>query len=222
VSRRHLARIEQSTLADEVVKRVHDAIVVRQLRPGERLTESELAEQLGVSRSPVREALLRLATDRLVDRTEQGTYVWEPTPDDVEEVFTLRAVLESLAAEWVIGRLEESDFDQLDLLIEEQLRAIEANDLVRSIAVDREFHGYICDATGYSRLSRWWNEIMGQWEVLLYSYLEHSPPGTPYVAIDDHRAIADALRRRDLDRVVELHKTLNRRVCDQVRAILSE
>lgn len=138
--------IPQYTLADAVTARLREAIVTGQLAQGEKLAETALAAQMGVSRSPVREALHRLQLEGLVhSQPNRGSYVWEPTEADVDEIISLRVMIESLAAEWALPNLTDEDFVQLDAIIERQRQLIEAGDFLKLIHEDKHFHEYVCD-----------------------------------------------------------------------------
>jgi DNA-binding GntR family transcriptional regulator len=218
-----LSPIQQNTLAELVTKRLRDAIVSRQLQPGERLTEPSLAKQLGVSRSPIREALHFLEQERLVSsKTNRGTYVWDPTEDDVDEILSLRVMLESLAAEWVTETLTEEDFTYLEAAIEREKQAIADGDLLELIHQDRQFHEYVLCKASHSRLLEWWQQIMSQWEVLIYRRLQHHPGEIEPTVPADHAAILKALRAKNLEKVLQLHRSINQRVGKEVKAALRD
>jgi DNA-binding GntR family transcriptional regulator len=93
-----LKPLNKKLLSENVVGAIRQAIFDGELELGQRLVETELAEQLGVSRGPIREALRLLANEGLVViNVHRGTFVAKPTPNDVEELYTLRQVLETLA-----------------------------------------------------------------------------------------------------------------------------
>ena len=216
-----LSPIPQYTLADAVTARLREAIVTCQLAPGEKLTEPSLAAQMGVSRSPVREALHRLQRQGLVQsEPNRGSYVWEPTEADVDEIMSLRVMIESLAAEWALPHLTDQDFAQLEEIIERQRQFIEAGEFLKMIHEDKHFHEYVCDGAGHSRLMDWWQQIMSQWEVLIYIRMQHRPTQVVPTVLTDHQAILNALRQRDLDEVIRLHRTINQRVSEEVKEAL--
>jgi DNA-binding GntR family transcriptional regulator len=214
--------IAQDSLGSRVARRLRDAIITGRLAEGERLVETVLAEQFGVSRSPVREALTQLMGEGLVvdGSSARGTYVWVPTPADVDEIFSVRAMIETLAAEWVIDRLTEADFDQLDARMAEQERAIARCDLLRIIDEDRLFHETLCLRAEHRRLALLWAHIVPQWQVLVYRRLQRDVGRVADTVPQDHCAIVDALRRRDLARVTALHRAINLRVAGEVKAAL--
>lgn len=216
--------IAQDTLGSRVARRMRDAIITGRLAEGERLVETALAEQFGVSRSPVREALTQLLGEGLVvdGSSARGTYVWVPTPDDVDEIFSVRAMIEILAAEWVIDRLTDADFDRLDARIDQQERAIACRDLLGIIDEDRLFHESLCLRAEHHRLAILWAQIVPQWQVLVYRRLQRDVARVADTVPQDHRAIIDALRRRDLERVAALHRAINLRVAGEIKAVLDE
>lgn len=216
-----LSLIQQSTLADAVTERLRAAIISGQLAPGEHLAENILASRLGVSRSPVREALQRLEREGLVVRqTNRGSYVWQPTEKDVDEIFSLRTMLEILAAEWIVDDLTDEDFKALEQIIEREREVIEAGDALALIEEDKRFHEYLCRRAGHGRLLEWWEQIMGQWAVLIYRRLQHNPEAVVPTVLTDHRQIMELLRRRDLQGLIQLHRSINQRVIAQIKEAL--
>jgi DNA-binding GntR family transcriptional regulator len=194
-----LGPIQQSTLTDEVTSRLRDAIITGQLAPGEKLAEGALAAQMGVSRSPVREALHRLEREGVVIRqTSRASTVWEPCETDVDEIIELRNMLEWLAYRLVITNLTERDFVQLDAILERYAQAVVDLRLVDAIREDRRFHEYICIKSDQSRLIDFWQQIMTQWEVLNYIAARYGSRVTAERVIVEHRSISDVLRQRDL------------------------
>jgi len=152
--------------------------------------------------------------ERLVTtRANRRSYVWNPTQDDVDEILSLRVQLESLAAELVIQELTEQDYAELEGIANWIMQSIDAGDLLQRIHQDRRFHEYLCRRANHSRLFEWWQQIMSQWEVLLYHRLEHDPSGIPSsVPEGDHYAIPEALKAQDLKEVTRLHRLINQRV----------
>lgn len=216
-----ISPIHQTTLADAVCERIRRAIITGTLQPGQRLSEPALSAQLAVSRSPVREALQRLQLEGLVDgQTNRSCTVWNPTVEDVKEIFSLREMIESLAAEWCIDRLTEEDFRQLEEIIERQRQAIEASDYIVLIREDKRFHEYICARANHRRLLEWWNQIMGQWEVLIYRRLSADPEAVVPSILRDHHKLIAALRSRDINQVRALHRAINESVIATTAAAL--
>lgn len=127
-----LIPVEQRTLGDEAADRLRTAIRSGNLRPGERLVERDLAERLGMSRIPIREAIHRLAEEGLVRKlTHRGTFVYAPTLAEIEEISSLRVVLERFVVERVIT----------NWTIVHEARLQEVVEQMRNAAANKDVHG---------------------------------------------------------------------------------
>jgi DNA-binding GntR family transcriptional regulator len=219
-----LGAIEQRTLADMVTARIRDAIRQGELEPGQRLTEPELADSLDVSRSPVRVALARLRSEGLIIG-DSSRYVWKPTPDDVDEVFSLRNALNALAVRWLIseGKLDDKDFARLQSLIDDLSRDVERGTGMSSasiIAMEEAFWGHLHQVSGHTLVTRLWRQTSSQWHLFMYRYLNH------YDRVEIARRMAKAyqaiwelLRRKDLDRTMTEYDAVNQRRIEQIREL---
>ena len=214
------------TLRTEVLDMIRDAIMTGKLKPGEHLKEAVLAEQMSVSRSPVREALRQLEQEGLiVSIPNQGSFVKVFDEKDVEEIFTLRAALEDLACEIVLkdGRLQLADFQRLEAYIEQQREAIEARDFDRLTKLDMDFHEFICKKSEFERLLTMWQSLRAQIQVLVYQRFQ-TLVWVPETVDTDHSAILDALRRGDAEQFSQINKEVNARVeeeCVQVVRLIN-
>ncbi len=218
-----LSPVTQSSLADHITQQLRSAIISGQLAPGERLAEPVLAERLGVSRSPVREALKRLEAMGLVrSRLNHGAFVWEPTEADVEEIVSLRRMLEIHAAEQVLPTVQADDIEQLAQMIHEQERAIEVDAYLELVESDRNFHEYMIRKTGNARLMGWWEQIMSQWEVLVMRRWRFDTEKVIPRVLRDHRWLLDAIQQRDLNRLLALHRAINDEVCEETKRMLRQ
>lgn len=134
-----------------VYTKLRDALVAGELAPGRRLSENELAEWLGVSRTPVREALVRLRDDRLVEIVPQfGTFVSKISIASVEDAQFVREALECAAIRLAAERVTDADLEQLGVIIAEQDRAHEAGDFDAFYVSDDRFHAALCALSGRS------------------------------------------------------------------------
>ena len=212
-----LSKPTSKTLRTEVVAILHDAIVSGQLKPGDHLKESELASQLSVSRSPVREALRQLEQNGLVvSVANQGSYVKTYTHKEIAEIFTLRAALENLACELIIqgDKLTEEDWQRLDRFIEEQRAAIDAQAFDELTELDMDFHEFICQKSDSQRLLTMWQSLRGQIQVLFYQRFR-ALERVPQTVDVDHMAILDALRLANIEEITALNKRINGRVAQE-------
>ena len=210
-------RIQPRTLRAEIVDMLRDAIVSGRLKPGEHLKESIIAEQMSVSRIPVREAFRQLEQEGLIlSIPNQGSFVKVFDEKDIREIFTLRGALESLACELVLsdGTLEPEDLAHLEGYIEQQRKAIEAQDFDRLTSLDMDFHEFICRKSESERLLKTWRSLRAQVEVLFHQRFR-TYDWIPQTVEIDHSAILEALRRGDLQRIAQVHKEINARVAEE-------
>lgn len=206
------------SLADQVTAQLRSAIVTGALSAGERISEPSVAEQLQVSRSPVREALHRLEEERLIIRQpNRRIAVWLPTERDVSEIFSLRVMLESLSAERVIDHFTDADFAQLDKMVDFHEELATRNDYLQLIQEDKAFHRFFILRADNARLTEWWDQIMGQMEVLAYRRLMYNPINAVPAYAPDHRNLIDAFRGRSLENVINFHRRVNALVESQTR-----
>ncbi len=209
------------TLRTEVKEILHEAIVSGQLQPGDHLKETEIANQLSVSRSPVREAFRQLEQDGLlISIPNQGTFVKAYDAKEIEEIFLLRAVLENLAFELLIngGKLSEADWERLDWFVKEQRLAIEANSHHRLTELDMDFHEFFCQKSGSERLVNMWQSLRSQIQVLFYQRFKAMERISSTVE-SDHFAILDCLRKGDVVAIKKLNRRINARVARECIAV---
>jgi DNA-binding GntR family transcriptional regulator len=134
---------------ERIVEAIRRAILSGKLRPGHRIVESQMAKQLGVGNTAVREALFELQSRGFVTRVaNKGTFVTQLTVDDVEQIFCVRRNLEGLAAELLQGRMTPAILDRLQRCIDGMGPAAVLLDLESFCRLDVEFHTTIWHATG--------------------------------------------------------------------------
>lgn len=150
-------RIEgQRSAVDQVANRIRDAILSGRLAPGVHLKEKQLAEQLGVSRIPIREALSRLEAEGFVARAPyRGTMVAKLTTEQVTESFMLRALTEGFASELATPRLSQGDLANLRRIVAQLNECIKAARHDELPILRREFHSAIYNRCGSAKLISW-------------------------------------------------------------------
>lgn len=161
----------QVALTEQVVQKLIKAIIKGVLEPGERLIETKVAADLGVSRGPLREALKILAGQGLVETSSgRGTRVAELSADEVENMSLLRAMLEGLAARQFAARASREALDQLRQIYEDMLAAAHAGDEDEYRLLDSKFHQCVVEGSGNRFLVSSWQSL----RTLLYAYLARS------------------------------------------------
>ncbi|MBP2366803.1 GntR family transcriptional regulator [Pseudonocardia parietis] len=182
--------------SEGVARVLREEIFSGNLKPGESLPERTLAEGLGVSRTPVREALFTLQSEGLVELTpNRGATVRRITSKDIVQIYSLRAVLEAYAAAEAARTRTRKDIDAL-LDAQAKLERVGVSGTAHEQALaDLAFHRLISDATGSSLL----RTIMGQVLAFTVSYRSRYsyPAERAALAIEQHRNILEALRAQD-------------------------
>jgi DNA-binding GntR family transcriptional regulator len=184
------------TLRQEVVEELRSMITRGDLKPGDRLVEDRLAEQLGVSRNPVREAIRALESTGLVEvRPRKGAYVSSFHVDDVRKLLELRAVLEAYAAELAASQSDPEGLATLGDLLTEGRRASAADDLVRAAECHRAFHVAIESLADNPYLAHAVAPLRHQTE-LVFSVLSARRDRTSW---DEHQRVRDAIVAGDVE-----------------------
>jgi DNA-binding GntR family transcriptional regulator len=188
-------------VSEDAVLRLRRMILDGGLLPGARLGEVELAEQFGVSRTPVREALRRLAAEGLVELLpNRGARVTQWTPQDLEEIYELRALLESHASRRAASRVTMNDVDALEGLCEEMdACAVDGSDdaLDRLAELNGAFHQRIVDAADSPRLTALLGAVV-QVPLAVRTFHRYSPDALRRSS-GHHRELTEAFRAKSPD-----------------------
>ncbi|NLO93245.1 MAG: GntR family transcriptional regulator [Clostridiaceae bacterium] len=140
-------------LRDVIFETLRKAIVTGEIKPGERLMEVSLAEQMGVSRTPVREAIRRLEAEGLVTMTpRKGTHVSHLSIKDIMDVLEVRTVLDKLATDLAAKRIQPVQIKSLEAAHKGFINCVEKNNIDGAVRKDVEFHDIIYAASGNPRL----------------------------------------------------------------------
>lgn len=185
--------------------RLRHLILSHQLRPGERLVQSDLAAQFGVSRTPIREALHRLASDGLVTLSpRKGATVAKFLLSDLEEIYSVRIALEGYAAGLAAQHITDGELRKLDQLLGEMEQAFQNGDRGRLLEVNRKFDTSIYAASRQPRLC---DLIVKHIELAdLYRRLYFSLDSLAAHTVAEHREILAALKRRDPEEAEQLSR----------------
>jgi DNA-binding GntR family transcriptional regulator len=184
------------TLREVVVDELRAMITRGDLKPGERLIEDHLAEQLGVSRNPVREAIRALESTGLVEvRPRKGAYVSSFDVADVRKLLEVRAMLEAFAAELAAARGDAEGVERLTAVLGEGRKAAVANDLVRAAECHRAFHVAIEGMADNPYLGSVIGPLRHQTELVFSVLLPHRG----HTSWDEHQRIRDAIAGGDVD-----------------------
>ncbi|WP_329062943.1 GntR family transcriptional regulator [Amycolatopsis sp. NBC_01480] len=187
---------EAGSLVRAAYAAVREAVLTRELRPGERVTVRPLSERLGISPTPVKAALAILEREGfLVSRPHSGYFVAELTVADLRDLYELRSAVDTLAARDLARSRPPELLARLGELLDGQRIALEDGDIGRYAELDREFHALIWQASPNRRLLAI-ADLLGA-QLQLGQNVTVSVPGRPEASLGEHREILDALRSGD-------------------------
>lgn len=187
--------INKTVLSDQVKQYILDAIERGELQPGERLVESQLARQLRISQAPVREAIRDLVSSGFLEREpHKGAMVRLLTDKDMQEIYSVRAVLDALAAEQAAPHVTEEDLQELRDTVEKMLHMAKLGDYLAAARYDWQFHIQIVAISGNTLLRRIYDNLqLGQYILVT---MRRSSISLEQLAAR-HQAVIEALATRD-------------------------
>lgn len=181
-------------LSERVYEKVEQSIVNGSLPLDMRLVEDDLARQLGVSRNPVRQALQRLAHEGFVQRRPgRGAFVHSPSAQEIDDIFHVRALLESDCARLAAERITASELDELSRILELGKAAIEVENAAQLLELNDVFHGVIISAANNPVMERMMISLRRRIRWYFTSVVVTRATGS----WKEHEAIYHALRGRD-------------------------
>lgn len=191
-----VARPARASASSLVESELRQAIIAMRLKPGEPLNEKEIAARFGLSRTPVREAMLRLKDDELIEIFPQsGTFVARIPIGKIPEAVVIRQALEAMAAEQAAKRGDTATFQRLREVIRDQEKAAQAGDPGLFHDADEAFHAMISDAAGYPGIWRMAQTVKAQ--VDRCRRLTLPVPGRMARVIFEHQRILAAIMDGD-------------------------
>jgi DNA-binding GntR family transcriptional regulator len=212
-------RVERpAPLREAVYDSIVELIITRALQPGQHLVESELADQLGVSRQPVREALQRLQTEGWVDlRPAQGAFVHEPTEHEADQLLAVRCLLETESARLAAAAATPDDVKQLRRILKEGRAAVAAGDVPTVVSANSELHGLVTKMSGNTVLT----ELISLVDRRVRWYYTPLARTRGTVSWKEHAELIDAIAHGDEQRAADVmrgHTEATRVASHQQRA----
>ncbi len=183
-------------LTDWAYERIKGSILNLDYVPGAQLQIERLSDLLGISRTPIREALLRLEQDGLVRVAPRvGYFVSDVSRRDLEELYEIRELLESRAIKQSVENMTDDDLDRIDQLLEASAAAVDENNIDRFLEIEIDFHNFLTYHSGNQRLI----SILESFQDLTYRWRKLSlrSAESPKLSLVEHEVIADAVRNRD-------------------------
>ncbi|WP_010267951.1 GntR family transcriptional regulator [Paenibacillus senegalensis] len=187
------------TLRNQIYQDIKDAVIGGQLKPGQRLREQDLSRDMGVSRGPIREAILLLEREGLlVTQTHRETVVANVNQEEVAVLLNpLRILLESFCIRKVLNQLDEDHFHNLDNIVKELIEACKNEDLGSVVKKDLQFHEYLVSLTGEPYLISLWSGVSSR---IVFHFMNNSHMHQQdhfAKLIQEHSELLEALRTKD-------------------------
>lgn len=192
--------IERSSLHLKIVERVRPLIVESELSPGSKVPEKALCEQFNVSRTPMREALKVLAAEGLVRlEPNRGAWVTSITEDEVNEVFPVLTVLESLSGELACAHITDAEIRHVRKLHDQMIKSYEMRDLARYFNINQQIHHAILLAARNSTLTKSSEALSARMQRARYA--ANMSEDRWAAAVSEHEQIIEFLEARDAKRL---------------------
>lgn len=197
---------EQYSLRGKIYNTLRENILNNKYKPGESLIETKLADELHVSRTPIREAIRQLELEGLVESIpNRGVYVKGISKKDMKDIYSIRLVLEVLAAKWSIENITDEGVSELKDIYELMEFYTGKGDVDRIAKLNTEFHQVIFNASKSNILIHLLNDFQ-----LYVRWARHeslSMPGRMEKALEEHKNILEAFEKKDADEVVKALST---------------
>ncbi|MGG1558603.1 GntR family transcriptional regulator [Geobacillus thermoleovorans] len=208
-------KLDHTTLQEKVTAALRKMILLRKFTPGERLIQEELAESLGVSRMPIREALQRLEIEGLIEIIpHKGAVVKEISKEDIEEIYFLRSLLEGLAVQKSLNHLSKEDISCLEDLVEKMEEDIREDNLDGFVEHNILFHQLLRKGCNWKRIDKMIQYLWNGYPPYVPSLL----PKTMKTSNEEHRQMLKAIQEKD---PVKLRYLMEKHVMRAGEALLS-
>ena len=190
-------------LREQVYKNLKNTILTGGLEPKKRLIEEKLADEMGTSRTPVREAIQKLEKEGLIHKLPRGGYaVSIITDDDIEEVFGIRSVLEGYAGYLATARATEEDIKALEDIVQKEEDCLKKNNIEEIITLNTEFHDKLYMAAKSAKLYSIINDLRDyiyRYRIIIFRY-----SGMVEISIKDHKDMIGLMKSKKAIQVEKL------------------
>jgi DNA-binding GntR family transcriptional regulator len=208
-------------LAQEAAKRIREMIRKGALKKGDRILEAPMCQAMGVSRTPLREALRILSSEGLIELIpNKGAYVAQPSLKDIGEMFYVMSILEGTCARVCVEKMDDEGLRRLDDLYRKLEEHCQTEDREKYMAVNHSFHSLVQELAGNKVLSEVINAL--RQKILLYRYRQIYQPNRLKESMQEHRDLQQAFRERNpegAERFMQEHLT---RQFNALKSVYSE
>lgn len=199
-------RIKKATLHIQIADALREMIMIGELKNGDKINENVLCGAMGISKTPLREALRVLSAENLISLVpNRGAYVTKPTTAEIKEMFAVMSVLEGVCARAAAEKMTPADFARLEELHAELEEKFDVRDQEEYIRINNRYHSFVQDLAGNRTL----NQIVSglRKKILLYRFQSLNLPGRFEASIKEHRDLLEAFRNRAAPKAEKIMKT---------------
>jgi len=187
---------EPKLLSEDIAESIKKAIIRGKFKPGEKISEGELAESMGTSRTPLREAFRKLENEGFIEIIpRKGAVVTEIYPEEASDLYQIKSVLEGLAAKLAMSRITEKEIDKLEKINEDLKSLIDKNDIEMFYKTHQRFHEVFVKSSGNDRLIQMVRNLNDHFK--RYGIVSLTLPGQFESATRQHAEIVEAFRQGD-------------------------
>jgi DNA-binding GntR family transcriptional regulator len=192
------ARLKRTSFVDYICEYLRDAIYRMDFKPGDQINESKLMKQLDVSRSPIREAFRVLEGEGLIERISQrGVFVKGITLREIRESYSVRATLESFAAELAVPNITETQLQHMEKLVEKMRKSGDKEDFKKWSSQNSQFHKIFINAANNIELEKTLKSVKVHERWLWLTNMGLFPDEYYAEALEDHKNILDGFKKKD-------------------------
>ncbi|MFM1651683.1 GntR family transcriptional regulator [Brevibacillus sp. B_LB10_24] len=195
--------IDKSNLTDRVYLLIRDKILNKELKPGERINYDLLCEELGISKTPLRDAINRLQQDGLIEvKPRSGTFVYQPHAKNITDIYDVRKALECLSLSLGLERIPEEIVSQLLEDANQATLYLQQNNYKGYFSIDRNIHSTIIRYSNNDYVIKIMESL--EYQLQWFSVLTTKNFDRPYHSNEQHKEILKAIQRKDREKAIDL------------------
>ncbi len=210
--------IQKKTLHEEIANNLRELIMSGELQEGDKIKEDELCSSMGISKTPLREALRVLSVEGLIKLVpNRGSFVSTPTFEEISEMFDVMSVLEGACARAAAEKMGEKDFATLEKLHEKLEKNYRRKAQREYIRINNQYHTSVQEIAGNRTLNQIVNGL--RQKILLYRYKSLNLPERFAQSIQEHRDLLEAFRKKDPKKAETLMRRHLKKQCDALEKL---
>jgi DNA-binding GntR family transcriptional regulator len=210
--------IEKKTLHEEIANNLRELIMSGELQEGDKIKEDELCSSMGISKTPLREALRVLSVEGLIKLVpNRGSFVSTPTFEEIREMFDVMSVLEGICARAAAEKMSAKDLAALEKLHDRLENNFKRRAQREYIRINNQFHSFVQELAGNRTLNQIVNGL--RQKILIYRYQSLNLPERFEQSIQEHRDLIEAFRKKDPKKVETLMRRHLKKQCDALEKL---